>query len=69
DHYSEELRALIEQKSRDHQPLPAEEEEKPRAQVIDLVEALRRSVAQNSKNDSKNDGESAESRKRGKRSA
>ena len=63
DHYSEELRALIEQKSRDHQPLHAEEEEKPRAQVIDLVEALRRSVAQNSKDDS------SEPRKRGKRSA
>lgn len=53
DYYSEELRALVAQKSKDHKPLHAEEE-KPQggAQVIDLVEALRRSVAQNSKDDS-----------------
>ncbi len=53
DHYSDELRAMIAQKSEAHEAVHVEDAEKPKsgAQVIDLVEALRRSVAQNTKDD------------------
>ena len=57
DHYSDELRAMIAQKSEAHQEVHVEAEEAPKggAKVIDLVEALRRSVAQNSKAASKDE--------------
>lgn len=45
DRYTEDLRALIEKKVKTHKPVEVEEEAPHRgAQVIDLVEALRRSV-------------------------
>lgn len=69
DHYSDELRAMIAEKSAAHQEVHAEPEEAPKsgAKVIDLVEALRRSVAQNSKDDGK--GGKAEGKPRSRRRA
>jgi DNA end-binding protein Ku len=66
DHYSDELRAMIAQKSEAHQEVHVEDEEKPKSggQVINLVEALRRSVAQNSKTDTKDDGGKAKTKRR-----
>jgi DNA end-binding protein Ku len=50
DRYSEDLRELIEEKARTHKSVHvAEEPSQGRGQVIDLVEALRRSVARGSK--------------------
>jgi DNA end-binding protein Ku len=45
DHYEEALRELVEAKMQ-HLPVPAAEPEKKPAKVIDLMEALRRSLAQ-----------------------
>lgn len=45
DHYEEALQELIQAKIR-HLPLPAPEPEKVRGKVIDLTDALRRSLAQ-----------------------
>ena len=45
DHYEEALRELVEAKM-NNLPAPAPEEEKKPAKVVDLMEALRRSVAQ-----------------------
>jgi DNA end-binding protein Ku len=45
DHYEEALRELVEAKM-NNLPAPALEEEKKPAKVVDLMEALRRSVAQ-----------------------
>ncbi len=47
DHYEEALKELIEAKIK-HLPLPAPEPEKKRGKVIDLTDALRRSLAQRS---------------------
>jgi DNA end-binding protein Ku len=47
DHYEEALRELVEAKMQDL-PVPAAEPEKKPAKVIDLMEALRRSLAQQS---------------------
>jgi DNA end-binding protein Ku len=46
DHYTEALRAAIEAKARRGKPIEVEEDERPRggAEIIDLVEALKRSV-------------------------
>jgi DNA end-binding protein Ku len=45
DHYEEALKELIEAKIK-HLPVPAQEPEKKRGKVIDLTDALRRSLAQ-----------------------
>jgi DNA end-binding protein Ku len=45
DHYEEALRELVEAKV-NHLPAPAPEPEKKSAKVIDLMEALKRSIAQ-----------------------
>jgi DNA end-binding protein Ku len=45
DHYEEALTELVEAKIK-HLPLPAQEPEKKRGKVIDLTDALRRSLAQ-----------------------
>ncbi|HEY4048425.1 MAG TPA: Ku protein, partial [Acidobacteriaceae bacterium] len=45
DHYEEALRELVEAKMQ-HLPVPAAEPEKKPAKVIDLMEALRRSLSQ-----------------------
>lgn len=65
DHYSDELRAMIAQKSEAHQEVHVEDEtHKPGAKVIDLVEALRRSVAQNSKTGGKDEGGKTKAKRR-----
>jgi DNA end-binding protein Ku len=65
DHYSDELRAMIAQKSEAHQEVHVEDETpKTGAKVIDLVEALRRSVAQNSKAGGKDEGGKTKAKRR-----
>jgi DNA end-binding protein Ku len=48
DRYSDSLRDLIERKARSHKPIPVDEskDEAPTGEVIDLVAALKRSLAQ-----------------------
>jgi DNA end-binding protein Ku len=55
DRYSDTLRELIEEKARTNKPIPIGATELPRhgAQVIDLVEALRRSVSGEGKSKAK----------------
>jgi len=52
DHYEEALKELVEAKVK-HLPLPAPEPEKKRGKVIDLTDALRRSLAQRGSGEAK----------------
>ena len=56
DHYEEALKELIEAKIK-HLPLPAQEPEKKRGKVIDLTDALRRSLAQRGSSSREAEGE------------